>query len=50
MSALVLKNGSVIDALLLLFQAVTIYLIIVILMLRGKKDEGRNRRKEDKIE
>ena len=50
MSALVLKNGSVIDALLLLFQAVTIYLIIVILMLRGKKDERRNRRKEDQIE
>ncbi|MBC8555196.1 MAG: undecaprenyl/decaprenyl-phosphate alpha-N-acetylglucosaminyl 1-phosphate transferase [Candidatus Brocadiales bacterium] len=50
MSALVLKNGSVIDALLLLFQAVTIYLIIVILMLRGKKGESRNRRKEDQIE
>ena len=50
MSALVLKNGSVIDALLLLFQAVTIYLIIVILMLRGKKRKERNRRKEDKIE
>ena len=50
MSALVLKNGSVLDALSLLFQAVTIYLIIVILMLRGKKGEARNRRKEDKKE
>ena len=50
MSALVLKNGGVIDALLLLFQAVTIYLIIVILMLRGKKSERRDRRKEDQIE
>jgi len=50
MSALVLKNGSVIDALLLLFQAVTIYLIIVILMLRGKKEDRKDRRKEDKEE
>lgn len=46
LSALVLKNGRVIDALLLLLQATTIYLIIVILMLKGKL---RNRRKEDKI-
>jgi UDP-GlcNAc:undecaprenyl-phosphate GlcNAc-1-phosphate transferase len=45
MSALVLKNGRVIDALLLLIQAAFIYIIIVILMLRG---ELRNRRKEDK--
>ena len=50
MSALVLRNGNVIDALLLLFQAVTIYLIIVILMLRGKKEERRDRRKEDQEE
>jgi UDP-GlcNAc:undecaprenyl-phosphate GlcNAc-1-phosphate transferase len=50
MSALVLRNGNVIDALLLLFQAVTIYLIIVILMLRGKKEERRDRRIEDKEE
>ncbi len=47
MSALVLKNGSVIDALLLLIQAVFIYIIVVILMLRVKP---RNRRKEDRIE
>jgi UDP-GlcNAc:undecaprenyl-phosphate GlcNAc-1-phosphate transferase len=47
MSALVLKNGRVIDALLLLIQAVFIYCIIVILMLRG---DTNNRRKEDKIE
>ncbi|MFQ5964876.1 MAG: glycosyltransferase family 4 protein [Candidatus Scalinduaceae bacterium] len=36
LSALVLKNGRLIDALLLLLQAVTIYLIIVILMLKGR--------------
>ncbi len=47
MSALVLKNGRVIDALLLLIQAVFIYVIIVILMRKGKQ---RDRRKEDKIE
>ncbi len=46
MSALVLKNGRIIDALLLLIQAVFIYIIIVILMIRGKI---RTRRKEDKI-
>ena len=46
LSALVLKNGSVLDALLLLLQAVTIYLIIVILMLRG---QSRSRRKEDQV-
>jgi len=34
MSALVLKNGSVVDALLLLLQAVFIYIIVVILMIR----------------
>jgi UDP-GlcNAc:undecaprenyl-phosphate GlcNAc-1-phosphate transferase len=49
-SALVLKNGSVIDALLLLIQAVFIYIIIVILMLRGKNGERRGRRKGDKAE
>lgn len=43
MSALVLRNGNLIDALLLLIQAVFIYLIIVILMIRG---QSRNRRKE----
>ena len=47
MSALVLKNGRIIDALLLLLQAAFIYIIIVILMLRGKR---RDRRKEDKAE
>jgi hypothetical protein len=47
MSALVLKSGSVIDALLLLIQAVFIYIIIVILMMRVNT---KNRRKEDRIE
>jgi UDP-GlcNAc:undecaprenyl-phosphate/decaprenyl-phosphate GlcNAc-1-phosphate transferase len=47
MSALVLRNGKVLDALLLLIQAVFIYIIIVILMVRGKI---KNRRKEDPIE
>ena len=47
MSALVLKNGTVTDALLLLMQASLLYIIVVILMQRGK---SRNRRKEDKIE
>jgi UDP-GlcNAc:undecaprenyl-phosphate GlcNAc-1-phosphate transferase len=46
LSALVLKNGSILDALLILLQAVTIYLIIVILMLRGRL---RSRRKEDQV-
>jgi UDP-GlcNAc:undecaprenyl-phosphate GlcNAc-1-phosphate transferase len=46
MSALVLRNGNVIDAVLLLIQAVFIYLIVVILMLRGILT---NRRKEDKV-
>ncbi len=46
-SALVLKNGTVIDALLLLTQASLLYIIVVILMQRGKL---KNRRKEDKIE
>lgn len=46
LSALVLRNGNLIDALLLLIQAVFIYLIIVILMIRG---QSRNRRKEDKV-
>ncbi len=46
-SALVLKNGSVIDALLLLLQAVFIYFIIVILMVRVNTN---NRMKEDKRE
>jgi UDP-GlcNAc:undecaprenyl-phosphate GlcNAc-1-phosphate transferase len=46
MSALVLRNGDLIDALLLLIQAVFIYLIIVILMIRG---QSRNRRKEDQV-
>ena len=46
LSALVLKNGSLIDALLLLLQAVTIYLIIVILMIRVRL---RNRREEDHV-
>ncbi len=41
LSALVLKNGSVLDALLLLLQAVTIYLIIVILMMRGRSRNSR---------
>ncbi len=45
LSALVLENGDLIDALLLLLQAVTIYLIIVILMIKGKV---RDRRKGDK--
>ncbi len=48
MSALVLRNGCVIDALLLLIQAVFIYIIIVILMLRV--NTKNNRRKEDKVE
>jgi hypothetical protein len=42
-----IENGSVLDALLLLLQAVTIYLIIVILMIRVKL---RDRRKEDRVE
>jgi UDP-GlcNAc:undecaprenyl-phosphate GlcNAc-1-phosphate transferase len=46
LSALVLKNGSVLDALLILLQAVTIYFVIVILMMRGRL---RNRREEDKV-
>jgi UDP-GlcNAc:undecaprenyl-phosphate GlcNAc-1-phosphate transferase len=46
MSALVLRNGNVFDAVLLLIQAVFIYLIVVILMLRGILT---NRRKEDKL-
>ena len=46
LSALVLKNGGVIDALLLLLQAVTIYLIIVILMIRV---QSKNRREEDQV-
>ncbi|MCP4252398.1 MAG: undecaprenyl/decaprenyl-phosphate alpha-N-acetylglucosaminyl 1-phosphate transferase [Candidatus Scalindua sp.] len=46
-SALVLRNGTVFDALLLLIQAVFIYIIVVILMLRVKP---RNRRKKDRIE
>lgn len=50
LSALVLKNGSMLDALLLLIQAVTIYLIIVILMIRGNNGKRRDRRKEDKAE
>ncbi|MCP5008258.1 MAG: undecaprenyl/decaprenyl-phosphate alpha-N-acetylglucosaminyl 1-phosphate transferase [Planctomycetes bacterium] len=36
LSALVLNDGSLVDALLLLFQAVTIYLVIVILMVKKK--------------
>ncbi len=44
LGALVLRNGNRLDALLLLIQAVTIYLIIVILMIRIHM---RNRRKED---
>ena len=47
LSALVLRNGSVIDALVLLLQAVTIYLIIVVLMIRVQL---RGRRKEDHME
>lgn len=39
LSALVLNDGSVTDALLLLFQAVTIYLIIVILMVKKKNNK-----------
>jgi len=46
MSALVLRNGNVFDAVLLLIQAAFIYLIVVILMLRGILT---NRRKEDKV-
>jgi len=46
LSALVLRNGNLIDALLLLIQAVFIYLIIVVLMIRV---ESRNRRKEDQV-
>jgi len=46
LGALVLRNGNLIDALLLLIQAVFIYLIIVILMIRGQL---KNRRKEDKV-
>jgi UDP-GlcNAc:undecaprenyl-phosphate GlcNAc-1-phosphate transferase len=45
MSALVLRNGNAFDAVLLLIQAAFIYLIVVILMLRGILT---NRRKEDK--
>lgn len=40
LSALVLKNGTFIDALLLLLQAATIYLIIVILMIKGKHSDN----------
>ena len=47
LSALVLRNGTILDALLLLLQAVTIYLIIVILMIRVKL---RDRRREDRVE
>jgi len=47
MSALVLKNGRVVDALLLLIQAVFIYIIVVILMIRVNTN---NRMKEDKTE
>ncbi len=46
LSALVLRNGNLIDALLLLIQAAFIYLIIVILMIRVRL---RNRREEDHV-
>ena len=46
LSALALRNGNLIDALLLLIQAVFIYLIITILMIRVQL---RDRRKEDKV-
>ncbi len=46
LSALVLRNGNLIDALLLLIQAVFIYLIIVVLMIRVKL---KDRRKEDQV-
>ncbi len=52
LSALVLKNGSVLDALLLLLQAVTIYLIIVILMIRGRSrngGEGNHMKEEEQM-
>lgn len=40
LSALVLRNGSTLDALLLLFQAVLVYLVIIILMIRKKNTIG----------
>jgi UDP-GlcNAc:undecaprenyl-phosphate GlcNAc-1-phosphate transferase len=52
LSALVLKNGSVLDALLLLLQAVTIYLIIVILMIRGRlqnSGDGNHVKEEEQM-
>jgi UDP-GlcNAc:undecaprenyl-phosphate GlcNAc-1-phosphate transferase len=45
LSALVLRNGNLIDVLLLLIQATFIYLIIVILMIRVQL---RNRREKDR--
>jgi len=40
LSAIVLKNGRTIDALLLILQAFLIYFIIVILMLKGGKQNS----------
>ncbi len=45
LSALVLRNGNLIDVLLLLIQATFIYLIIVIFMIRVQL---RNRREKDR--
>ncbi len=40
--ALVLRNGNTADALVLLFQAVLVYLVIVTLMIRRKNASGKN--------